>query len=367
MSRIPDDSRIIGVDIARCALPITRPVHIGRTVYTEREYALVRIRLADGGHGEGFGYTRGLPIDAMLEVLAPSLMGTDGTRPAVVVEQLATSHRNAAAGFLRAIGLLDIATWDALSRHSQIPLWRLLGGARDRVPVMAVGGYAPAAGGPDAIADELRTLVDAGYRHLKLHTADPLVARAAAHAVDGQALLAVDAGMSWGTLPDALEGCRPLDDLGLLFIEDVFPPELWRLTGELATRLRTPLAAGEDATGREALVDLIDGVAVLRIDATASGGYAAVLGAAAVAAARGRRVMTHAFPDLHAHLAGAAPVEMIELIPESTGLNPIGALLARRQRLDRGDLVLSDEPGHGAPLDWAAVLRNASRVITVDA
>jgi L-alanine-DL-glutamate epimerase-like enolase superfamily enzyme len=95
---------------------------------------------------------------------------------------------------------------------------------------------------------------------------------------------------------------------------------------------------------------------VLRIDPSASGGFATVLDAASFASDRGARVMTHAFPDQHGHLAGAPSVEMIEMIPDET-INPVGRLLARRQRIEAGELVLSDEPGHGAPLDWGAIER----------
>jgi L-alanine-DL-glutamate epimerase-like enolase superfamily enzyme len=171
--------------------------------------------------------------------------------------------------------------------------------------------------------------------------------------------LGVDVGMAWRTLPDALAGCAALDELGLAFIEDPFPPDRWRLTGELAGRLRTPVAAGEDAAGPAVLAELADVVGVLRVDPSASGGFTVALDAATVAAARGATVMTHAFPDQHGHLAGAGAVGTVEMIPDEA-INPVGTLLARRQRVEAGELVLSDEPGHGAPLDWKAIQR-ASR------
>ena len=108
-------------------------------------------------------------------------------------------------------------------------------------------------------------------------------------------------------------------------------------------------------------------MAVVRLDATASGGFDAVLGVAAIAAQRGRRVMTHAFPDLHAQLAGSAAVEMVEMIPDATGANPVGQLLARRQRIEDGYLLLPEIPGHGAPLDWDAVVAHGRRAISVEA
>lgn len=356
---------IEAVDVALVALPLDPPVVLGRTVYREREYAVVRLR-SGALAGEAIGYTRGLPIDISVERLARSLVGVDATRPALAIADLVAANVNAAAGLGRALSLLDIALRDLQAREAGQPLWRLLGGARSRVPVLAVGGYHLAQRGVADVADELRRLADSGFRQLKVHTTDPAVARALASAVGDEAGLAIDAHMAWRTFPAALAACRRLDDLGLSFIEDPFPPELHRLTAELSSRIGTPLAAGEDASGAAQLIDLVDGVHVLRVDATTSGGFTGVLGAAAVAQARGRSVMTHAFPDLHAHLAGAAAVECVEMIPDDAGANPVGQLLARRQRLEAGELVLSDEPGHGAPLDWEAVARHARRLVTLD-
>jgi L-alanine-DL-glutamate epimerase-like enolase superfamily enzyme len=351
-----NETQVSAVEVALVALPMARPVHIGRTTYREREYAVLRVHLAGGGYGDAFGYTRGLPVDAMLERLAPLILGSDATRPAAVVADLVASNRNAAAGLVRGIGLVDIALRDAHARLAGMPLWRMLGGARDRVPVVAVAGYA------DDPVTELSRLADAGFRQLKLHRADVGVVDRSVRELGNRATLGVDAGMAWVSLPEALEGCRPLDDLGLAFIEDPVPPDRWRLLSELAEHLRTPLAAGEDASGFGNLVDLLEGAAILRVDATASGGFGTVLDAAVVAASRDRKVMTHAFPDLHAHLAGSPPIEAVEMIPDDSGVNPMGRLLARRQQLDAGELRLSDEPGHGAPLDWDTVSAHAKRL-----
>jgi L-alanine-DL-glutamate epimerase-like enolase superfamily enzyme len=358
-TRPGSEACIVGVDIALVALPIARPVVIGTVTWREREYAAIRVRLADGGRGDAFGYTRGLPLDVMLERLAPAVVSQDVMGPQALIDDLVAANRNAAAAMTRAFGLIDICMRDAYARHSGLPLWRLLGGARDRVPIVVVAGY-----GPDPV-DEVRRLADSGFRHIKLHHADPPTVKEAIRALDGHATLGADAAMGWGSVAEAVAGCAPLDDLGLAFIEDPFPPAKWRMLAELADRLRTPLAAGEDAVGYDGLVDLLEGASVLRVDGTASGGFGAVLAAAETAAARGRHVMTHAFPDLHGHLAGSVAVEQVELIPDESGVNPIGQLLARRQRIEHGELVLSEEPGHGAPLDWEAVTRHARRMTTI--
>ena len=42
---------------------------------------------------------------------------------------------------MQAIAAIDNAIWDALGKLYNVPLYRLLGGYRDRVPVIAIGGY----------------------------------------------------------------------------------------------------------------------------------------------------------------------------------------------------------------------------------
>ena len=41
----------------------------------------------------------------------------------------------------QAIAAVDIALWDALGKALEQPVYKLLGGYRDRVPVIAIGGY----------------------------------------------------------------------------------------------------------------------------------------------------------------------------------------------------------------------------------
>lgn len=359
--------RVSAIDLVRCALPMARPVHVGATVYREREYLAVRIRTDAGIEGHAIGYTRGLPLDTMTAPLARDLLGAAVDDPAAVLAAAVARHRNAAPALARPLGLLDLALHDAAARAAGLPLWRLLGGARDRVPLTAVIGYAAAAGGTAGVVDEALALVDQGFRHLKLHSADPaLVGPVALGLRHAGVSLAVDAGMAFGSVEEAVETARALADLGLDYLEDPFPPDRWRWTAALRAAQAIPLAAGEDAAGAAALVDLAHAVDVLRIDPSASGGVGAVLEGASAATGLGARVMTHALPDQHGHLAGDAAVGMVEMIPDGSGVNPVGRLLARRQAVEAGELVLSTEPGHGAPLDWSAVVAAGRAAITLD-
>lgn len=232
------------VEVVLCAVPLARPIRLGATVYREREYAVLRVTASDGCSGDALGYTRGLPLAEQLERLAPALLGRDGGRPVHVLAELRAANANVGGALVRALSLVDIALRDAVARRAGLPLWRLLGGARARVPLLAVGGYFLDQRPLGDVVDELRALADEGFRTLKVHATDvDVVARLRAALPDSVAL-AIDAHMGFRSLPEALAVCRRLDELGLAFIEDPFPPERWRLTAELASAIRTPLAAG---------------------------------------------------------------------------------------------------------------------------
>jgi L-alanine-DL-glutamate epimerase-like enolase superfamily enzyme len=355
------------VDVARCVVPTRGGVRVGHQLISAREYAVVRIATAEGLTGSALGHTRGVPVAEALALLAPTLLGRDAFAPAALVESLATTNPYGRGSLVRATSLLDVALYDLLAKRAELPLYRLLGGARNRVPLLVVGGYSGDAG------DELRRLADDGFRSVKVHIDCDDPAEDAAYAARLQAAVgpgvkvAVDAHMAWRNLAEALAGCRPLDGLGLAFIEDPFPPDCWRLTGELQSRLATPLAAGEDVLGLQGYRDLVEAVTILRVDATSSGGIGTVTDAAALARAAGRAAMTHAFPDLHGQVAGGlGAVGLVEMIPYESGANPVGELMVRRQRVEDGELVLDEEPGNGFPLDWEAVLRRAEQTWTID-
>ncbi len=73
-----------------------------------------------------------------------------------------------------AVGVIDIAMWDAVAKIYGAPLWRLLadryhgGMASERVWVYAAGGYYYPDDGLSKLSDEMRSYLDRVYRAVKL-------------------------------------------------------------------------------------------------------------------------------------------------------------------------------------------------------
>jgi L-alanine-DL-glutamate epimerase-like enolase superfamily enzyme len=359
-----NENVIVAADVALVAIPLERTIRLGPVVIDEREFAALRLRASTGVEGFAVGYTRGLPLaDALLE-LAHDVVGGDAAGRVETVARLAP----AGPAGTRALSLIEIALWDIEAKTAGQPLWRYLGAASGRVPILAVGGYFSDQRTVADIEDELRALVAAGYAHVKVHAHDPVVIERLRHAVGDGAAFSVDLGMRFSGIDQARSECALLDQLGLGFIEDPFPADRPDLTATLAGELRTPVAAGEDADGIDALLALARSADVLRVDATSSGGIAAALRAADEAAAHGHAAMTHAFVELHGQVAGgSSSIAMTETIPYSTGANPVDRLVRSTQTIESGSLVLSEEPGHGLDVDWDALTGFSRRMTTVNA
>ena len=360
--------KIAKVEAAHCPVPLPNPIRLGDIVIHTRDFVALRVITDDGIEGHAIGYPRGTSLLAMIAGLAPKLIGRDPTMRRQIVTEI---ERGNVPGFhtqLRAIGLIDIALTDITAKSARLPLYKMLGGYRNVVPAMAVAGYFADTRTEEDIVAEVVALAESGYGLVKvvLSGADPRRDRAFLEKIlrhlDGRAQLAVEAHWLWTTLDEAVRACGLIDDLGLAFIEDPVASALhWQALGELQARLKTPLAAGEDALGLINFSDLLRSVSILRVDATASGGVLTAVAAIAAAQAASRRVIPHVFTGLHAHLAAAFPnIGFVETIPAASGADPIDRLLRAPPRIEKGVLALGDEAGCGIDLDWDAVRKFGS-------
>lgn len=279
----------------------------------------------------------------------------------------------ARASYIRALSLIDVALWDLTAKIAGLPLYLLLGGLRSEVRAVPVAGFSYTDRPIAQIEKEIdhHCENDASLIKVLIRGTDAVsnskYLQSLTSRFDGHISLCVDTQWSWRTISEALETCRRVDECGLAFIEDPFLPQQWRLAGELRSKLKTPIAVGEDVLDPYSFADLVQNVDILRVDATASGGITAAMSALSLAAAAGRKAFPHVFPYLHVHLACAQQAVMgVEYIPENTGADPVRGLLRGFPLIRKGMFQVSDEPGAGCDLHWAAVGEHASATGTFE-
>ena len=67
----------------------------------------------------------------------------------------------------QAVAAVDNALWDLLGKIHNLPVYKLLGGFRDKVPIIAIGGYYKAGKGQDQLNDEMMHYKELGLAGVK--------------------------------------------------------------------------------------------------------------------------------------------------------------------------------------------------------
>ena len=156
-----------------------------------------------------------------------------------------------------AIGVLDMAVWDAVAKIEGKPLYRLLaeryngGAVDDKVFVYAAGGYYYPGKNLTALKDEMKRYLDLGYSVVKMKIggeslADDLRRIEAVIQVTGDpAKVAVDANGRFD-LETAVAYAKALRYYGLFWYEEAGDPLDYALQAELANHYDAPMATGEN-------------------------------------------------------------------------------------------------------------------------
>ena len=143
---------------------------------------LVRVVTDQGleGWGEGFGHACCPATRTVVDTqLAPAVLGEDARDIRGLMARLAQRlHLFGRNGpHVYALSALDVALWDIAGKASNLPLWRLLGGA----PAGTLAAYASLLrySAPAEVAKACERALGQGYRAIKLHEIDaPQVAAA---------------------------------------------------------------------------------------------------------------------------------------------------------------------------------------------
>src|SRR5262249_30453038 len=280
---------------------------------------VVHVTLTDRDGREGTGFTYALTggaeaLQVMVErVLGPRVLGTRLDAWDRLWHDLwTTTHRLGRGVVLPALSALDIAIWDLRARRADLPLYRLLGTYRERVPVYGSGRATNEMSAAELI-EGTRSYLAEGFAAVKLRAgmraAEEDLERIAAvrDAVGPRVRLMVDCNERLD-LPTALWFGRQLEALAIYWLEEPLPSDDVAGHARLAGQLALPVAVGEHLQGRFEFAQYLQAGAasVLQPDAPLMGGVSEWLRVATIAEAFGATISPHFLPELHVHLAAAA-------------------------------------------------------------
>ncbi len=254
--------------------------------------------------------------------------------------------------------------WRAVNK---VPLYRLLGGYRDRVPVIAIGGYYyPSDPKHTALQEEILGYQKSGIAGIKLKVGrveisqDVERVKAVRQAVGGEFILACDANQAW-TPEQAIEFCRAVAPFNVRWIEE---PVRWydQLGGlrAVAQAAPMPVVAGQGEITRFGCRDLIThgGVDILNVDVTIAGGVTEWKRIAAMAGAFNVQMAHHEESQVALHLLASIPHGLyVEIFP-NLQRDPLWyELQEERPAIQDGYMLLSDRPGLGLKLNEEVITR----------
>lgn len=252
-----------------------------------------------------------------------------------------------------AIAAVDIAIWDLKSKIANLPLYRLLGGARKRVPVYNTdGGWLNHS--LDQLVEETKRIVASGFRGTKIKVGkeDPsedCERIAAVREVLGpHRTLMVDANERF-TSAEAIRRAKMWESWNLFWFEEPLPAE--DILGHTSLKQHTsvPIAIGESLFSRYQFRDYIaaGGASILQPDVCRCGGITEWLKVAHLADCHNMQVSPHFVMELHLPLVAAVPNTLfVEYIPS------LDQVLTQPLELIDGYFEASETPGLGIPFDW---------------
>jgi L-alanine-DL-glutamate epimerase-like enolase superfamily enzyme len=343
---------------------------------TVSNFITLRLQTDDGLEGIGYaGFFSTVMTGAMkvaLDALCEQTVGSDPLMVEAITQRLLALAGGGTPGgrvvgspagiVTYAVSAIDVALWDIKAKAAGVPLYKLLGGYRDRVPTYA-SGHLWREYTLQMLAETAPKLVEQGYRAMKFRLgAEKTVAaelervRVMREAVGPDIDLMIDINQGW-SVDQAIRIGRHLAESDIYWLEDPTQHEDYAGLARVADALDTPIAAGEYQWGIVPFRHMVEqrSVDIVMSDLMRDGGISGFMKVGHLAEAFNLPIVTHLAPEVLAHpLAALSNGLTAEWMPWSTGL------FKELPKLEDGQLVLPDRPGLGLEFDDTALARFAA-------
>lgn len=360
--------RITRVDCDLLHVPLARPRASPLEAASGRLNHIVtlltQVHTDQGLTGIGFAYalqTSGRAFLATLvDDLAPLLMGEDPRDHERLASKVYWRTQTVGRRGLvqQAYSALDVALWDLKGKAANLPLCKLLGGARESAEVYG-SDTAWLWMSVEQILAASQPYLDQGMKGIKVKVGgdanedfDRL--HRLREALGDEVWIAVDANERYDYTTALTMGRFFEEEIGVGWFEEPISCEDVAGHARLADKLELPIAAGEMLFALDEFERYVEkgALGILQPDVTRLGGITGWLKVAALAERHQLPVSPHLLPEIGVHLACGLPVvTSVEYMP---WLYP---LFTNPPALVRGRLVPPSGPGLGLELHQDNVAR----------
>ena len=364
--------RIDGVEAIAIEIPLPRRFAGSVYAMTTRCAVITRLRTADGLASEvynGDNREHGAEIVRIItEEIAPLIRGEDVTayeRLWARMHRITIPNRDRKLA-MEAIACVDTAVWDLLGKRAGLSVRQLLGGFRETLPIISIGGYYAEGKTLLDLAKEMEQLRLSGMGGCKVKVGglspeqDAERVRAALDGAGEGFMIAVDANRGWST-QEAIRFAHLVEHLPIAWFEE---PCHWMddafAMAEVRRATRIPINAGQSEHSAHGVRRLVaaGAVDIVNFDASEAGGITEWRRAAALCALHDIRMAHHEEPQIAAHMLAAIPHGICVECFADPARDPLWPhLLPEAPRPKDGWLQVPDRPGFGITLDPEAVAK----------
>lgn len=309
---------------------------------------VLRVLTDAGITGWGYSNFAAVPggprvVQTILESeIKPVLIGKDPAFPRRIRADLwrALEYQGVQGITQIAMSLVDIAVWDILGKAAGLPVYKLLGAVRDRMPAYAMcGWYRENDKDHSQYKRTINETLEIGYRAFKVKVGrygleDDIERIEVGRKTAGKDIrILVDANQAYNRV-EAIRRGRAYQELGCFWYEEPLPP--WDHEGyaEVAAALDMRVATGENEYNKHAFMDLLlkKGADVVQPDNRRAGGPSEWIEIGAIADGFGVELASH----------GGGPVNMNILcaMPNAIYMESGG-----KQHMVNGEVLAPEAPG----------------------
>ncbi len=279
----------------------------GTQKYQHSSLALIYVDTDEGVTGVGAGV--GAPD---LDKLKEFLIGEDPMCHEKLWNKMYFSRHGSL--YIQTISVIDIALWDLKAKVAGLPLYKLLGGVRNKLECYVAGGYYA----PDKtildLQHEMEEYLSWNAKAVKMKVGgltpreDAERVHAVRKAIGPEIKLLMDANCAWSYY-EAIEFAKRVEEDYPFWFEEPCAATDFEGFSQLHAHTSIPLAAGESLHGKYEHAAIMDtgALAYIQPDAVLCGGVTQVMKVGSYADAHHIAIAPHGLQQVHVHLNCAMP------------------------------------------------------------
>lgn len=290
--------------------PKAKPIANGTHIFTDNELNLLVIETDEGITGYGSSWEINFAERMGKAIIGEDPLDNERLWRKTYVPKFMGRKGNS----LWSVSAIDIALWDIKAKAAGMPLYKLIGGSREKIPYYIAGGYYAKDKGIKELQEEMEEYLSWGAKAVKMKVGllsmkeDAARVKAVREVIGDDIKLMLDANCSYKAY-EAIEFAKMVEQYNLYWFEEPVDQEDYAGYKKISEKCNIPIAAGENEMTRFGFRDLLsyNAVDILNPDATCMGGVTEFLKVAAMADAHNIALSPHGQQQLHIHLDCAVP------------------------------------------------------------